>query len=328
MENSAIILTEAGSKFGYGHLMRCLAIAQSLQKKRIRSVFYIRGDLNVNKKLVPFQWKCIDWLKKTVNIKNKIVILDSYHTSTDFCKKIYSMAKTVLFIDDFNRVPYPGGFVLNSAIGSKGVRYHNNPNITYLLGPKYHPLRREFWGVPKKIIKKRIKKVLITFGGSDPTNETPKVLRMLKKKYSYLEKRVMVGSGFTDVDGIKAEADKKTFLVYYPNARILRQEMIKADICISGGGQTTYELARLGVPTVGICLADNQSINLAGWSDAGFLAYAGWYKDKDLIKNIFDKVNDMQPCYARKKMSLVGRKSIDGNGAERIVNFLYKKLDR
>ena len=325
MESKAIIFTEAGNKFGYGHLMRCLAIAQGFQERGIKSVFYLRGNPDAGEILKEFLWKPIDWFKEPVDVKNKIVILDSYYADKNFCKKVYKEAKAVLFIDDNNRIPYPGGFVLNSTIGTEDIDYPDNPKIIYLLGPKYHSLRREFWEVQEKVIRERVEKILITFGASDMTNETLKILKMLKEKYPDLEKHIVVGKWFSNIWEIKAEADKKTVLIYYPDAERIKQEMLKADICISGGGQTAYELARVGVPTIGICFAENQEMNLKRWKKEGILQYVGWYNDEGLIEKISFGFDSIQSYSKRKSFNKAGKGCIDGRGAERLTQVIQEK---
>ena len=103
MKSEAVILTEAGKNFGYGHLMRCLAIAQGLKAAGIDSVFYIRGDAEPEKMLNEFEWLCIEWLENTPDVKGRIVIVDSYYADEAFCKNIYDRAGRVLFIDDYTR---------------------------------------------------------------------------------------------------------------------------------------------------------------------------------------------------------------------------------
>jgi spore coat polysaccharide biosynthesis predicted glycosyltransferase SpsG len=98
--------------------------------------------------------------------------------------------------------------------------------------------------------------------------------------------------------------------------------MLKADICISGGGQTTYELARVDVPIIGICLADNQINNLKYGDLSGYLKYIGDSNDVGLfskMKDVFEKIMSFQQ---RVKMSRLGRGNVDGKGAARIVKFL------
>jgi len=89
------------------------------------------------------------------------------------------------------------------------------------------------------------------------------------------------------------------------------------DVCISAGGQTLYELARVGVPTVGICVAENQRLNVEACHSQGFVEYVGW-DDADLcnrIRKVFGTLNYEK----RLQMYEAARRCIDGNGVRRIV---------
>lgn len=309
MENNVLILTEAGREFGYGHLMRCLAIAQGFRAKGIDSVFYLRGDSKPEKILSGFIWHNVDWMLEDINYSLKIVIVDSYYANEDFCSKVYKEAKVVLFIDDYNRITYPGGFVLNSVIGADKIGYPEKNDIIYLLGPEFHPLRKEFWNVPAKKIRERVEKVLITFGGTDMTNETPGVLLKLKELYPELEKHVIIGNGFTNIDEIKNASDKKTLLISHPDAEKMKQEMLECDIAISAAGQTIYELARVGITTFAKKIVENQDNIIKNWKAVEFL------KDVDSLCEIPDYIDRNIICNK-------GRRIVDGKGVIRIVEKL------
>jgi len=309
MNSKVIILTEAGIKLGYGHLMRCLAIAQGLKKKNIDSVFFLRGDSNPENMIDGFEWKNIEWLEKNPDVTGKTVILDSYYADENFCKKIYDQADKVLFIDDFNRIPYPGGMVLNSVLGAEEIDYPIRENIKYLLGPEYHPLRKEFWEVPDKVINPVIKKILVTFGGTDVTNETPQILNMLKEKFPELEKHVIIGKGFLNLDKIEDAADDNTYLIIQPDAEKMKEQMLECDIAISAAGQTIYELARVGIPTFAKKVVENQDINIKNWKKKNFL-----FGIED-ISNIPDYNRMNEICD-------IGRSIVDGKGVHRIVEIL------
>lgn len=179
-----IILTEAGEKYGFGHLTRSLSIAQGLKINNLESIFYLRGNLKNNSILSGFNYIFVDWLKENIDFTGKIVIVDSYYADEKYCLDIYKKADKVLFIDDYSRIKYPGGIVLNSAMGAETISYQQNSNIYYLLGSDYHPLRKEFWQISNKNINRNIESILITLGGSDITNETPSILNKLAEKIS------------------------------------------------------------------------------------------------------------------------------------------------
>ncbi len=307
--NDAVFLTEAGFDYGFGHLTRCMAIAEGFKENNISSTFYLRGRLNKDFSLFDFSWRHSDWLKEEINVSGKIVILDSYYADIKYCQHIYERAEKILFIDDNNRIPYPGGFVVNSIMGAETLGYPDNRKVTYLLGSEFHPLRKEFWAVPEKIINQEIIKILITFGGSDITNETPTILRRIIKKYPDLEKRVIIGRGYSNIDEIKKVSDNKTVLIYYPEAKIMKEEMFLCDLAISAAGQTIYELARIGVPTHAIQVAENQANILLNWGKSNFL----------LTESIFTTLPDV---YTRKSVSDIGRILVDGKGVVRIIKRL------
>jgi len=267
----ALILTEAGKRIGFGHLSRCIGLYQGLKEKKIDTEIIVNADSSVNYLLKGINHKRINWLKNREPIFKKlkgidIVIIDSYLADLDFYKKVSEIVKIPVYIDDYKRLDYPKGIVISPSIYGDKLNYPKKDGIKYLLGKDYIILRKEFWKVPKKKINKNIKNVLITFGGMNHKNLAKKVAKHLKNKFNF-----------------------NTYIVE-PNKNLSAKDMLKlmlkADLCISGGGQTTYELARIGVPTIGICFAKNQLNNLIYGQKEGYLKFAGWFDEERLLTNI------------------------------------------
>ena len=104
----------------------------------------------------------------------------------------------------------------------------------------------------------------------------------------------------------------------------MKKVMLESDIAISACGQTLYELARVGVPTIGICAAENQLQNIEGWRKSGFLEYIGWHNDENLPERILEAINKLTPYKERAKLSEIDRSCVDGRGAKRIRTKLIK----
>jgi len=154
---------------------------------------------------------------------------------------------------------------------------------------------------------------------------TPKVLGFLRENYPGLKKNVIVGKAFQNIDEIKKNADKNTNLIYYPDANKMKKVMLESDIAISAGGQTLYELARVGVPTIGICVAENQLGNVIGWEKTGFLEYVGWYNKNDILEKIKDAVECLKDVKVRKTIFKIAKRIVDGKGSLRIVDKVIKE---
>ncbi|MDD5063438.1 MAG: UDP-2,4-diacetamido-2,4,6-trideoxy-beta-L-altropyranose hydrolase [Phycisphaerae bacterium] len=319
------ILTEGGKNIGFGHISRCTAIFQALQERVVKPTFIINGDESVRK-----QFKgsiSFDWLNDTEKlfsyIENAdIVFVDSYLADYDLYEKISNIARMGVYFDDTVRIKYPTGFVLNGTISAEQMPYPKRNSVTYLLGTRYTPLRREFWDVPGKTIRDILETVMITFGGTDVCNLTPKVLKLLVDAYPQLNKKVVIGKGFQNASEIESIKDHNTELIYYPDAAEMKKVMLESDIAISSGGQTLYELARVGVPAIGICVADNQLQNIKGWQEVGFLKYICWYNNKDMKERLASSLKKLVYADIRVKMSQAGKTLVDGQGPSRIVSAL------
>ena len=326
----AIILTEGGRGIGFGHIARCISLSHALEERKITPEFIINGDESVKCLLGNREHRVFNWLNEKDKIFNvikgiDIVIIDSYMADHDFYAKISELINTPIYIDDNKRLDYPRGFVVNSAIYAENIGYPENENITYLLVLRYAPLRKEFWNVPQKKITKNINTIMLTFGGGNMGNVTQKVLRMLTKEHPGLIKNVIVGAGYQEAKGLESLKDKRTNLIYGPDAKTIKKIMLRADIAISAAGQTLYELARIGVPTIGVCIADNQLRNVEAWREVGFLEYAGWHEKSTLIEDLKRLMENMGTENVRKIKSETGKKLIDGKGVHNIVKEVIKR---
>lgn len=269
-----LFLTEGGKNIGFGHIIRCTAFSDVFKLKGINSHFIINGDKTIFDIAKKLNYEIFDWVKnkkKTLEIAKKydFVIIDSYIAPKKLYNEISKLKEgNILMIDDYKRINYPEGIVVNPSIYGDKLKYPKKKGVKYLLGPKYVILRKEFWEVPPRKITKKVKNVLITFGATATTEFIKKIKEVVKNNFHNVKINIV-------------DPNKKKLTV-----RQMLNLMLKADLCISGGGQTLYELARLGAPTIGICFADNQFLNLKYFEKYGFLKFAGWKSDSRLFINL------------------------------------------
>ena len=306
-KNKVIILTEGGKDIGFGHITRCVSLCQAFEERKVEPDLIVNGDISILNLLNGRSYKIFNWIKEKDRllacIKNSdVVIMDSYLANKILYNEILKVSsfRILAIIDDHRTINYPDGVVINPSVYGEKLNYPKKEGLVYLSGRKYIILRKEFWEVPEKKINKCIKNILITFGGIDYSDRIYKIVNYLEKKFNF---------NFYIVDPVKKRVNTKEML----------DLMLKADICISGGGQTTYELARVGVPTIGICFAKNQVLNLIEWHRRNFIEYIGWNNDPDLFKNLSLAIEKLSSQKLRQKMSEIGRTSVDGQGVRRII---------
>ena len=321
------ILTEGGKDYGLGHVARCSSIHQAFNHFNVFPKFIVNGDESV-KSIFP-DIEIVDWLNGYPDVfKADIVIVDSYLADLDYFTKLSDEVPMVVYIDDNNRLNYPKGIVVNGTLDVSNMNYPERENIKYLLGKDFVPLRKDFWDISKLKINDSIENLLITIGGNDLRNLTPELLKLLNDNYPKVNKKVIISNGFNNVEQINSLVNSSVELIYSPGAREIIEIMRACDLAISASGQTLYELACIGIPTIAIGIIDNQKNNIKNWINQGFIEYAGCWNDNTLMNNILNKIELLQNKNIRYEKQLKGIQAIDGFGSLKIVKNILNEFYR
>lgn len=322
------IITEGSSQVGFGHITRMLSIYQAFEERGVSPKFIVSGDESILDIIKETKWAIYDWIDETDRLlreiaKSDLVIVDSYLAPLKVYLGIRKTVNKTFYYDDFNRLNYHSGIVINGNIHGIDLDYPKSGDLEYLLGTKYLPLRREFWDIPEKSIKRDVETIMVTFGGDDVRNLTPAVMEFLTNNYPKWYKKVIVGKGFKNLNDIEKKIDKKTDLIFNADAKIMLETMLKSDLAISAGGQTLYELARVGVPTIPLLVAENQTGNVEGFIKTGFFDRNLNWSDSSILKKIDVSINLLKGYKKRKEISRIGRSLVDGNGSRNIVKKIF-----
>jgi len=133
-----------------------------------------------------------------------------------------------------------------------------NPNTRW--SKDYFCLRDEFMLLTPRPVEPEVKRVLITFGGTDPNNFTQRVLALLDRVERPLEVTVILGRGYARREALQEElsarADSQHTLTLLHDVQTISQHMHSADLVFTSAGRTVYEVASLGTPL--IVLAQNE----------------------------------------------------------------------
>lgn len=321
-----IILTEGGRGIGFGHITRCSSLYQAFEDYQVSSKMIVNGDNTIIELINGFNYSLVDWITKFDSIKYEIensylVIIDSYKASEEFLIKIQSLVSKCIYFDDFNRIKYPKGIIINGAIGAEKLDY-SNQSSKLLLGSQYSPLRKVFWSQSNKTINQNIESIMITFGGDDIRNLTPKILNLLGKNFPNIVKNIIIGNSFNNITEIEQNIDPKTNLYYNPTPENLKNIMINSDLAISSGGQTLYELASIGTPSIIISIADNQNSSINSFLEKKLFLFAGDYKNINLMDNVIRLIYKMKDINVRKELYSNLKENINCIGSKNIVNRL------
>jgi UDP-2,4-diacetamido-2,4,6-trideoxy-beta-L-altropyranose hydrolase len=223
---------------------------------------------------------------------------------------------------------YYADIVLNQNLHAEKLHYSCEPYTRFLIGTKYVLLRREFraWRGKKRQVSEKVRHVLVTLGGADPKNHTLKVVRALQQiNLLDLEATVVIGGSNINADSLQAETLQGGVPVrLVRDAKNMPELMAWADIAITGGGSTCWEIAFLGVPSLILVLADNQA-GIARELDAvGTAQSLGRSEalDPDNIRQALSQL--IKSPKIRGDMSRLGQTLVDGRGCIRVLKILEK----
>lgn len=303
------IRVDASTEIGTGHVMRCLTYAHE-QKKRNNDVEFIcrksNGDCielikqngfkvhmlpEVNESLWKFTkkyWKTD--AEQTIEILKKysvdLIVIDHYSIEEKWEKMIRSFVKEIMVIDDLANRKHDCDTLLDQ-------NYYLDMNHRYeglvpkhaklLLGPKFALLRDEFKTAHNMIkpFNGKVERLFIFFGGSDPTNETEKVLRAIKPliaKYN-LSVDVIVGNTNKKRKKIQELCKSINGVNFYCQINNIAELMANADLAIGAGGTTIWERVYLNLPSIVISVANNQDQIAETLHQKGIIYYLGKSSD-------------------------------------------------
>ncbi len=271
----------------------------------------------------------IDDLQRTLEFLGRSapdarVILDGYHFDSDYQRALRRHGFQTLVIEDTVRFPhYYADLLLNQNDTSGERGFVCDTDTTILCGSRFSLLRSEFLNakLSTKEIPSRAKRLLVTFGGSDPGNITLEVIKSLGTSgLSDLDIKVLVGAANQNRESLKKVAGSLGMEIHLlTHVADMVGLLSWADLAVTAGGTTCWELALMGVPALVLQTAENQSGVIDTLSQFGISVNMGSADslNRERLKKEIVQLSADQEC--RLRMSKLGRLLIDGNGADRVV---------
>ena len=317
-----------------GHIMRCLSIADAAREQGVETVFIIADEKPIemlDKRGYEAMVLHTHWnhMEEELEIllplirENKIskMLVDSYQVTEKYLKSLEEVTE-VFYLDDLDAFEYPVSNVICYANYYSKLSYKNCKNNTsFYLGTEYMPLRKVYQNCKPKDIKEKIENILILSGGSDNYHMIENIADLFKDNRE-MQLDIICGAFYPDFQGLKDKFVGYDNLHFYQNVSNLDEFMEKADLAISAGGTTLYELCAKGTPTISYSFADNQMRNVQQFEEDNLIAYAGDVRFDRVYDNIYRLYEKYQEKVLRKERSVRMQQVVDGQGATRIAQLL------
>lgn len=316
MDNkSFVVYTEAGDGIGFGHLMRCRAIADAFRELNwtVRIHLYWKGaDCPTEDDLRVYDWHTKPLSEDGTNAQ--IALIDSYLADASVYQSISQKYIFTCAIDDYNRLVYPVSLVLNPGITAGKIDYSNQV-AEVLEGKSFILLRAEVRHATKSFqaIREDLKLVTVTVGGSDVHRLLPRLGNWVLEILPEAKIRIVLPD---TEQAAKLRNDLPSVEVL---GRQTGSEMVAlfqaSDLVISACGQTLHELACLGTPFIGILTGEDQRYNQAYYFENGVLDALLRFDDEDLEEKTRVQLEKCRFPQHRKEMAGQLPELVANNGA-------------
>ena len=319
-----LILTEAGENVGYGHLSRCHAICDNLLSKGFICDLLYNSKSQIN----SFYGKNFNWLEfYEDSVVNKvehsdIVLIDSYLVPYKRLLDVSKKSKLVV-LDDFNRIKYPKDtIIINPNVLSSILDYSNQHSLVFS-GSDFIIIRDSI-RLSKGCftLNKNVKNITLTIGGSDYKNIFQRLINSINNERYNLNVIAASESKKRELDCIYVN-ESSVKIIGFLNEKELLKMYLGSDIVVSACGQTAFELACLGIPSVCFCVDKDQENNMEVLYNLDIIGRKINIKEYGFEKKIADEIENLKSYNMRKRISDKGKKKIKGIGADKISNIIY-----
>ena len=340
MTRAAVFRCDGSTTIGWGHVLRCLVLAEELRERGWSVTFLCRdlpgapfdrirsGGFSLEETLPPDLDEDEDARRVVAACRARgatWVVVDRYATDHHALHAWAEEGLRLLAIDDICEHPFPVDVLLNQNTHAHELPYQTREDTIRLLGPRFALVRRVYRDARPKTPRAigEARRVLVFMGGGDAGDATGMVVEALNAVPGALDIDIVVGAAYPHHVQLLRSARGGPH-----RARVLRdlpdlaEPMSHADVAVSAGGSVSWELACMGVPMLLLPVADNQlgpARSLHGMGAAAFLGRASERRVDELARDLgswMSRGDDLSRM-SEKLFALV-----DGEGARRVADRL------
>jgi UDP-2,4-diacetamido-2,4,6-trideoxy-beta-L-altropyranose hydrolase len=361
---NVLIRADASVRIGSGHVMRCLTLADELRANGATVRFASRdfeGNLcahiaskgyAVDILPRPTAWHNLpddeyaQWLgvpletdaAETIiactqaNTPIAWLITDHYAIDARWHRLLRPHVGQIMVIDDIANRAHDCDLLLDQNLYDNAeYRYTSRvpAQSQLLLGPEYALLRPEFRETRERVGERLLKsgkleRIFVFFGGTDPSNETAKVVHALGlQDIRGIQADIVVGIANPHRHEIEQLCAALPNCTFHCQVSTMAELMMKSDIALGAGGSTTWERCSLGLPTLAIIIAENQAEMTETAARHGLQWNLGWHSSvtpEIIAEALRERAAHPEEVreYSRRGYALV-----DGLGAKRVAKQIY-----
>ncbi|MEW5878971.1 MAG: UDP-2,4-diacetamido-2,4,6-trideoxy-beta-L-altropyranose hydrolase [Pseudomonadota bacterium] len=344
---------DAGDRIGLGHAMRCLALADALAARGARTAFVaaalpeetaaqlrarghavlalesageaLRGEAGSELDAAAQRADAVATRDGLAALgRPDWVVVDHYRLGLEWERAAAGFARRVAVIDDNARRAHDCDLLIDHNVSADWAQYDGllPARTVRLTGPRFALLREGFARAndPAPRPRAAVSRLLVAFGGADPTGETLKALSALAAPgVAALAVDVVVGAANPRLAAIRRRADARGGARVRVDAQRMHELIDEADLAIGAAGVSALERCAMGLPSLLIAVADNQVPIAHALAQRGAAVYLGRAEDVDEDRLARAVGGLMAMPDLVRTMAQKAADTCDGHGARRVA---------
>jgi UDP-2,4-diacetamido-2,4,6-trideoxy-beta-L-altropyranose hydrolase len=343
---TVVFRADASVAVGTGHIVRCLTLADALNRGGTECHFLCRAQHDNLLELIREKGYRVHLMALAggenayaqgglidaqysravlATLRPDWLVVDHYELGREWERQIRSAVGRLMALDDIGR-PHLCDLLLDQNFTNPlHSRYvpATIGNALLLLGPQFALVRPEFAALRPFALSRRdgsLRRILVSMGGTDPQDETTKVLTGLGACAGDWAVDVVVGAANPNrrsVEDACAQLPDARLHVQTPNMAAL---MAAADCAITAGGSTAWERCCLGLPALVTVLSADQLAVAESLAHAGAQVLMGW--NSALTPDDYALALGEITAMRLREMSESAAAICDGHGVDRVAERL------
>jgi len=266
------------------------------------------------------------------------LIADHYAVGERWESALRERAGSIAVFDDLADRQHDVDVLVDQTAGRRHEEYRPlvPDHAQLLLGPMYAPLRPEFARLRRRALARRRadpqpQRLLVMMGGFDPDHATSLVLDRLGQGRLPASTRleVIMGPSAPALERVRAIASDMPWpTTVVVGVSDIAERMAAADLAIGAAGTTSWERCCLGLPSLVMTIAENQSRIAEEIAQAGAAIHVGQLHDNRGVAERVSHEAARLLCDPPRllAMSEAAADLVDGRGAERLTRVLRDEV--
>lgn len=316
------IRVASDAKLGKGHLERCLSIRSHFKG----NVFWFFDSKNINilnkiskRDQIFFEGGSKDYSKLKLKVsKNMIdlVLLDTYEINLKNFNSEIGNIPIAYIADNYTKE------IFDILISPQPFLIKKSNSRMLLSGLKYAPISKKIYNF-KNLKRGNKLNILLSMGAFDSFGMTLVAISSIKKLIRLgldFNVRIVLGEKSPIINEVKQAIINDNKFKLFVGTKKMNYLYNYTDIALGAPGLSQFERMLIGIPTILIAQNKHHKILLKNWKKLGAAIIADNNIDSIKIK-LHELINNTA---LRNKIKSINKSLIDGNGAKRIADTIYK----